>query len=155
MHIGSYKSLSFFPSQQYWMVLHIYWISKSFGIGWDDVWSRKCFPPCSFRSRAAEIMVTRLCDNFRVSRLVEIFLTVQEPELTAKMLRKSLFQDRWLKDIVYQEWVLKDKLDKHYAQCMACKIQLILFVCSLLLWRSLKNLISVLTSPYKYVVIWL
>ena len=50
--------------------------------------------------------------------------TVQEPELTEKMLRKSLFQDCWLKDIVYQEWVLKDKLDKHYAWCVACEIQL-------------------------------
>ena len=29
------------------------------------------------------------------------------------MLRKSLFQDHWPKDIAYQEWVLKDKLDKH------------------------------------------
>ena len=58
--------------------------------------------------------------------------TVQEPELTAKMLRKCLFQYRRLKDIAYQEWVLKDKLDKHYAQCMACEIWLI-SVCSLLL----------------------
>ena len=41
--------------------------------------------------------------------------TVQEPELTAKMLRKCSFQDRWLKDSAYQEWVLKDQLDKHYA----------------------------------------
>ena len=38
--------------------------------------------------------------------------TVQEPELIAKMPRKCLFQDRWLKDIAYLEWVLKDKLDK-------------------------------------------
>ena len=42
-------------------------------------------------------------------------LTVQEPELKAKMPKKCLFQDLWLKDIAYQEWVLKDKLDKHYA----------------------------------------
>ena len=55
-------------------------------------------------------------------------LTVQEPELTAKMLRKCLFEDHWLKDIAYQEWVLKDKLDKHYTRCVACEIQLI-FVC--------------------------
>ena len=41
-----------------------------------------------------------------------------------------------LKDIAYQEWVLKDKLDKHYAWCVACGIQLI-FVCSLLLRWSL------------------
>ena len=54
--------------------------------------------------------------------------TVQEPELKAKMLRKCLFQDHWLKDIAYQEWVLKDKLDKHSTQCVACKIQLFLFV---------------------------
>ena len=45
-------------------------------------------------------------------------LTVQEPELMAKVPRKCLFQDRWLKDIAYQEWVLKDKLDKHYTQCL-------------------------------------
>ena len=33
--------------------------------------------------------------------------TVQEPELTAKMLEKYLFQDCWLNDIAYQEWGLK------------------------------------------------
>ena len=32
--------------------------------------------------------------------------TVQEPELTAKMLRKCSFQDGWLKDSAHQEWVL-------------------------------------------------
>ena len=63
---------------------------------------------------------------------------------------KKLFQDRWLKDIAYKEWVLKDKLDKHYAWSMACKIQLIF--CSLLLWWSLQNLILALTSPYKVLV---
>ena len=42
-------------------------------------------------------------------------IKLQEPELTAKMPRKCLFQDHWLKGIAYQEWVLKDKLDKHYA----------------------------------------
>ena len=51
-----------------------------------------------------------------------------EPELTAKMPRKFLFQDRWLKDSAYQEWVLKDKLDKHYTRCVACEIQLVLCV---------------------------
>ena len=58
--------------------------------------------------------------------------TVQESELMAKVPRKCLFQDRWLKDIAYQEWVLKDKLDKHYTQ----------------------NLILVRTNPYT-VLIWL
>ena len=77
--------------------------------------------------------------------------TVQEHELTAKMPRKCSFQDCWLKDSAYQEWVLKDKLDKHYAWCVACKLQLI-FVCSLLLWWSLQNLILVLTSPYLALV---
>ena len=28
------------------------------------------------------------------------------------------------KDSAYQEYVLKDKLDKHYAQCVACEIRL-------------------------------
>ena len=62
-----------------------------------------------------------------------------------KMPRKCLFQDCWRKDIAYQE--IKDKLDKHYAWCVACEIQLI-FVCFLLLWWSLQNLLLVLTSPY-------
>ena len=52
---------------------------------------------------------------------------MQEPELTAKMLGK-LFQDLWLKDSAYQEWVLKDKLDKHYAGCVACEISSFLCV---------------------------
>ena len=39
-------------------------------MGWDDVWSRPCFPPCWIRSHAAKITVARLHDNFQVSRLV-------------------------------------------------------------------------------------
>ena len=69
---------------------------------------------------------------------------MQDPELTAKMLRKCSFEDRWLKDIAYQEWVLKDKLDKHYARCAVCEIQLI-FVCVLLV-------VMVLTGPYLALV---
>ena len=42
---------------------------------------------------------------------------------------KCLFQDCWLKGSAYQEWDLKDNLDKHYAQCLPRKIQLILCVC--------------------------
>ena len=64
------------------------------------------------------------------------------------MLGKCLFQDCWLKqekDSVYQEWDLKDKLDKHYARCVACEIWLI-FMCSLLLQWSLQNLILVLLT---------
>ena len=118
-------------------------------IGWDNVWSRRCFPPCSFRSHAAEFMVARLRDNLWVSHFGCKIKTVP----TAKMPRRCSFQDRWLNDSGYQEWVLKDKLDKHYTWCMACEIQLI-FVCSLLLRWSLQNIILVLTSPYK-VFIWL
>ena len=44
------------------------------------------------------------------------------------MPRKCSFQDRWLKDSAYQEWVLKDKLDKHYARCVVCEIQPIFFM---------------------------
>ena len=40
--------------------------------------------------------------------------TVQESEVTVK----CLFQDSWLKNSAHQEWVLKDKLDKHYAVVM-------------------------------------
>ena len=72
-------------------------------------------------------MVARLHSNFWVSHLVAKF-KLQEPELIAKMPRKCLFQDCWLKGSTYQEWVLKDKLDKHYARCVACKIQLFLCV---------------------------
>ena len=53
---------------------------------------------------------------------------MQEPGLTAKLPRKCLFQDLWLKDSAYQEWILKDKLDKHYAWCVACEIRLIFCV---------------------------
>ena len=82
--------------------------------------------------------------------LVKFKIKLQEPELTLKMLGKCLFQDCWLKqekDSVYQEWDLKDKLDKHYARCVACEIWLI-FMCSLLLQWSLQNQILVLLSPY-------
>ena len=74
-------------------------------------------------------------------------LTVQEPELTAKMPRKCSFQDCWLKDSAYQEWGLKDKLDKHYARCVAWEIQLI-FVCFLLLRWSLQNLIIIIMDIF-------
>ena len=62
------------------------------------MWSRRCFPPCSFRSRAAEIMVVRLRNNFRVSHFGCKILnrTVQESELTAKMLGKCSFLDSLL-----------------------------------------------------------
>ena len=45
-----------------------------------------------------------------------------------KMLGKCSFQDCWLKDSAYQEWVPKDNLDKHYTRCVACEIQLIFCV---------------------------
>ena len=61
---------------------------------------------------------------------------------------KCSFQDYWLKNSEYQEWVPKDKLDKHYPQYVAYKIWLILCVCSLLLRWSWQNLILVLISPY-------
>ena len=138
-HMGSYKSLSFFwvtdigrfhTFTEFWNCLDV---------GWDNAWSRWCFPPCSFRSCAAEIMVARLHNDFQVSHFGCKIQnrTVQELELTAKLLGKCSFQDRWLKDSAYQEWVLKDKLDKHQARCTACKIWLI-FVCSLLLQWSLQ-----------------
>ena len=74
-------------------------------------------------------MVTRLHNDFQVTILVAKFkIKLQAPELTAMMLGKCSFQDRWLKDSAYQEWVLKDKLDKHHAQCAACEIRLILCV---------------------------
>ena len=75
--------------------------------------------------------------------------TVQKPELTAKMPRKCLSQDCWLKDSAYQEWILK------VDECLMCGVRNSAhFLCTLLLWWSLQNLTLVLTSPYK-VVIWL
>ena len=65
------------------------------------------------------------------------------------MPRKSLFQGRWLKDIPYQEWVLKDKLDKCYAQCMACDIQLLLVFLTVVMVLTKSN-----TGPDK-ILIWL
>ena len=38
----------------------------------------------------------------------------------SKDAEKCSFQDRWLKNSAYQEWVLKDKVDKHYAQPIFC-----------------------------------
>ena len=46
---------------------------------------------------------------------------MQDPELTAKMPSFVVVKDRWLKGNAYQEWVLKVKLDKHYARCVASK----------------------------------
>ena len=60
------------------------------------------------------------------------------------MLRKSLFQDRWLKDIAYQEWVLKDKLDKRYARRVACKIQLLFVFLTVAVVLTKSNI-----GPYK------
>ena len=58
------------------------------------------------------------------------------------MPRKCSFQDCWLKDSAYQEWILRDKLDKHYTRCMAMQ-NLAHFLCSLLQPWSLQNLILV------------
>ena len=72
LHHGPYKSSS------YWKRTSFFWVSDTgwfhtftefhncLDIGWDDVWSRWCFPPCSFRSHATKIMVMRLCNNFCV-----------------------------------------------------------------------------------------
>ena len=37
---------------------------------------------------------------------------------------KCSFQDHWLRDEHYKNWLLKDKLGKHYARCGACGISL-------------------------------
>ena len=63
------KGLSYFQvSDTGWFHTFTEFQSHS-DIGWDDVWSRWCFPPCSFRSHAAKITVARLHDNFQVSHL--------------------------------------------------------------------------------------
>ena len=155
MHMGSYKikRLPFFQVRDIGWFHTFTEFRNRLDVGWDNVWSRRCFPPCSLRSRATKIMVARLRNNFRASHLVAKFeLCKKEHELTAKMSRKCSFWDGWLKDSAHQEWVLKDKLDKHYTQCVACKIQLIFF--SLLVRWALQNLILVLTSPDK-LLIWL
>ena len=153
--MDSYKSPSFFQvSDTGWFHTFTEFLNCT-DIGWDDVWSRRRFRPCSFRSCAAKITVVRLRDNFWASHFgckIQNW-TVQEPELTAKMPGKCSFEDRWLNDSAYQEWVLTDKLDKHYAWCTACEMWLFC-VCSLLLRWSLQNLILVLVSPCK-VLIWL
>ena len=151
MHLGSYKSLIFWVNDAWWFHTFTEFWNHS-DIGWDSARSRRCFPPCSFRSHAATITVIRLCNNFQVGHFscrIQNW-TVQEPEQMVKMLGKCLFQDCWpkLKDSAYQEWVLKDKLDKHYA----CKTWLSFCVSLLLRW-SLQNLTLILISPYK-VLIW-
>ena len=85
-------------------------------------------------------------------RMVLGFIYPAPLKLTAKMPGKCWFQDRWLKDSAYQEWVLKDKLDKHIARCAAFEIRLICLCCLLLRW-SLLNLTWVLVSPYKVLII--
>ena len=70
--------------------------------------------------------------------------TVQEPELMAKMPRKCSFQGCWLKDSAYQGWVLKDELDKHYAQCMVCENQLIFLFLTVAMVLTKSNI-----GPYK------
>ena len=73
MHMGSYKRLSFFQvgDTGWFHTFTEFWNHSD--IGWDEVWSRRCFPPCSFRSRAAKIVVARLHNNFQVSHLVAKF----------------------------------------------------------------------------------
>ena len=95
MHMGSYKSFSFFQ------VGNMGWFHT-----FTEFWNRSNVG-CLFRSHAAEIMVTRLHDNFQVSHLVAKFEPLQEPELTAKIPKTCLSKDCWLKDHAYQEWVLK------------------------------------------------
>ena len=73
--------------------------------------------------------------------------SVQESKLTAKMLGKCLFQDRWLKDNACQEWVLKDKLDEHYTHGAACEIQFFVLFLTVVICKC--NI-----GPYK-VFIWL
>ena len=125
---------------------HTFWISKCS--------DRQCFPSCSITPRAAEITVARLHDDFWVSHFCCKIQNriVQELKLTVKMPGKCWFQDRWLKDSAYQEWVLKDKLDKRIARCAAFEIRLIC-LCSLMLRWSLQSLTWVLVSPYKVLII--
>ena len=65
------------------------------------------------------------------------------------VLKDSAYREWVLKDNAYREWVLKDnayrecvlkkdKLDKHYARCMACEILLIFYVpyCWIVLIKS-------------------
>ena len=138
MHMGSYKSFSFFQVGD---------------MGWFHTFTEfrnRSNVGCSFRSCAAEIMVARLLDNFRVSHLVAKFEPLEEPELTAKIQQKMFVQDCWLKDHAYREWVLKDELDKHYAWCVASKIQLI-FLCPLLLpnFGPYKSLYGSSPNPWE------
>ena len=139
MHIGSYKSLWFFQVSDigWFHTFAEFW--KHLDIGWDDVWSRWCFPLCYLDHAAAKIMVARLCDNFQVSHLVAKFELCKNLSKDAKKMfvSKLLAKGHCMPGV---------KLDKHYAWCMACKIQLIF--CFLLLRLSLQNLILVLTGPY-------
>ena len=74
-----------------------------------------------------------------------------------------MLQDRWLKDSACQEWVLKDKLDKHYTRCMASEIQLIFrvpYCCDgpyKIWYRSLQVLIRSLfgSSPSPWEPCWI
>ena len=147
MHMGSYKNLPFFQvSDTGWFHTFTEFQNHS-DIGWDDVWSRWCFPlhihldHMHPKSRSQDYTMTSgSAFGYKIQ-------TVQEPELTAKMLRKCSFQGRWLKDSAYQDLGLKDKLDRH---CSIHGLQNSAnFLCSLLLRWSLQNLILVLTSPYN------
>ena len=79
------------------------------------------------------------------------------------MPRKCSFQDCWLKDSAYQEWVLKDELDKHYARCVACKIQHFVFLTVVMVftksnigpYKSLFGFSPSLWEPCFYSVFWI
>ena len=153
MHMGSYKSLSFFKvSDTGWF--HTFTKFQNYlDIGWDDVWSRRCFHPRSFRSYAAEITVARLCDNFCVSHLVLQNLNCARTRANGKDAEKMfvprpLAKGRCIPGVGSKRWAGQTLRSMRGMRDSAH------FLSSLLLRWSLQNLILVLTSPYK-VLIWL
>ena len=145
-----YKSLLFFQvSDTTWYnTFTEYWNCSD--IGWDDVWSRWCFPPCSLRSYCSQNHGHKITWKLLGQPFGCKIRTVQEPELTANAKKmfvpKPLAKGQCMPGVGSKSWT-------NTARCVACQIQLI-FVCSLLLRWSLKKIILVLTGPYK-VLIWL
>ena len=123
-------------------------------IGWDDVWSRECFPLCSFRSCAAKITVTRL-----LPRSQDYALTSG----SAIQLQNSNCARTWANTKDAEKMFVPRLLAKgHCIPAVGSKRYTVLdvwhvkcgsfFLCSILLQWSLQNLILVLTFPCKVCV---
>ena len=103
MHMGSYKSLSFFQGTTLDRSTHLlnFEIIRTFVemmCEADDAFLHVHLDHMQLKLRSQDYAMTSgSAFGYKIQ-------TVQEPELTAKVPRKCSFQDCWLKDSAYQEW---------------------------------------------------